>query len=398
MAAITAARQGATVTIFETHERIGRKLLATGNGCCNLTNTNAGALHYHGDSPEFVNFAFSQLSTTGTIAFFHDLGLCTIVEDSGKVYPRTAQGSNVLDLLRIELMRLQVTIKTETRISSIIRDGDLWGLKTDKGGKSSSESFDKVIVACGGKSASNLGGTDSGLNLLTALGHSVVPAYPVLVPLKTVNQFNKQLKGVKVQAALSLIVDGKQVGSESGELLFMEYGISGMPTIRISNLAGKALNKSQSVEISIDIMPDFSDEQLNIELNCRITKRPNVTIENQLLGLIHKRLIVPVIQSACLDKNSHLDKNEVPVLIKYLKSWRMPVSGWLSWIDAQAMAGGISTAEINGQTMESLIAPGIYICGELIDITGDCGGYNLQWAWSSGYVAGFSASSISSIC
>ena len=391
MAAITAARVGARVIVLERQDRVGKKLLATGNGRCNLTNLNATISNYHGVDASFVCEAFARLPIDKTIAFFNNLGICTSVEEEGRVFPLVGQASAVLDVLRFEAARLGAEIRTDYEVTEMSRKGALFVVR----GLDETLSADRVIMAAGGKAAPQLGGSDSGISLLKKLGHDAAAVFPALVPLKTDWPHKAQLKGVKVVAKGELIIAGKVQATETGEYLFTEYGLSGPPILQMSQAANRALASRQTVHLLLDLFPSWSFEKLLAELSGRCNSRPEAALEFQLVGLIHKRFIPALLKDARIvdakkpgDQTGNADMSNLAAL---LKSWRFNINGSMSWRDAQLMAGGVLTKNFSPETMESRLLPGLYAAGEVLDISGDCGGYNLQWAWSSGYVAGTNA-------
>jgi predicted Rossmann fold flavoprotein len=388
MAAITAARMGALVTVFERQDRVGKKLLVTGNGRCNITNS-AGfdITHYHTQNRAFVKSVLGGFTVDDTRKFFHDIGLVTRVEDGGRVFPVTGQASNVLDVLRFEAERTGVTVQTKSEVSSIKRVFGRIALNVNR----HEVHFDRVIVACGGKPFPHLSGTGLGLEILEKTGHRLCHTFPALVPLKTDLRYNRQLKGLKTEASVRLEIDGAVCAIDNGEVLFTDYGLSGPPVIQMSYFVNLALFKKQSAAIILDLFPDFSGQELSAEITRRVARLPDVPVDEAMIGLLHKRLILPVLSEAGFS-NIRKTCREVPepeinALTALIKNWRIPVTGSLSWNDAQVMAGGINTDDFNPSTLESRIIPGLWAAGEVLDVTGDCGGYNLQWAWSSGFVA-----------
>jgi predicted Rossmann fold flavoprotein len=391
MAAITAARSGARVTLFERHDRVGKKLLATGNGRCNLTNSNCAPGNFHGDDPSFVRPALEQFGVQQAISFFNSLGVCTKVEDEGKVFPRTGQASTVLDVLRHELDRAGAVVRTRSPVGRISRRNGAFVLHI----ADAQEQADRVIVTAGSKAAPQLGGSDAGIELLKHLGHAATGVFPALVPLKTGARFARQLKGVKVIAAVQLDVAGEPPLFQQGEILFTDYGLSGPPIIQLSLTANSGRHKGREVSVVLDLFPDWTEEQIAQNLDERFSARPDAHLDIALIGLVHKRLVPVVLAEAGIADGAtpvgKISRNESVRIVKVLKSWRFAVTGSLSWNEAQLMAGGIRTADFHAETLESRIVKGLFAAGEVLDVAGDCGGYNLQWAWSSGYVAGMNA-------
>jgi predicted Rossmann fold flavoprotein len=251
------------------------------------------------------------------------------------------------------------------------------------------------VVTTGGKAAPKLGGADSGIAALKKLGHAVTPVYPALVPLIADAPFMKQLKGTRAAAKAGLEVGGKVAASVTGEILFTDYGLSGIPIMQLSLTANRALYERKPVMIRIDLFPDFGAAQLVDHLHQRFSSRPETPLEQALIGLAHKRLITPLLRSASFaDLRAParaVTEADIQRLASTLKSWPFRITGSLGWNDAQVMAGGIATAEFSPTALESRIVKGLFAAGEVLDMAGDCGGFNLQWAWSSGHVAGLHA-------
>lgn len=384
-AAITAARLGAEVTVYEKADRMGRKILATGNGRCNLTNTGADETHYHGADRRFVRGALMRFGVDRTLEFFSELGIVAKTEDEGKVYPYSSQASSVLDVLRFELENLGVKTVTgfEARDIRPIKNG--FEITSYKGEKSR---CDRVIVAAGGKASPQLG-SEGCYDMMKRLGHTVTPLYPALVQLKTETGFVKPLKGIKLNASVSLVKNGKAVRTEYGELLFTEYGISGPPVFKLSVEACGA----NDVSAVIDMMCEYSAAGVEDMLRAR-RSRP-VTLENYFAGMLNKRLGQTILKrcgSVPLSRPCRsLSDSEISRIAGAVKGLELKIEGTMSWNNAQATMGGVSVSEISPTTMESKLVKGLYVTGELLDVCGDCGGYNLQWAWSSGMAAGNAA-------
>ena len=380
-AAIAAANSETEVTIYERNDRVGRKILATGNGRCNMTNMNAVIDNYYGNHPDFVNAAIEKFWVRETIEFFDGLGILCMEEDAGKVYPYSGQASAVLDALRMRLDKAGVKIKTKYEVKNISKNKNGFTLSFYNG---ETARADKVIIATGGRAAPDLGSTGAGYELLRKFGHTITELKPSLVQIKTDADIVKKLKGIKLRAKVTL---GEY--SEYGETLFTEYGLSGPPVFSLSaKLAGQR-------EIAIDMMPEYSEEQLVSMLYSRITANPERELENFLVGVLNKRVGQALLKSIGTEPLSRsadtLSHEEITRIAQTIKNWRFKIRGTMSWNNAQVTKGGADTSEFNSGTMESKLVKGLYAVGELLDIDGDCGGYNLQWAWSSGYIAGMSA-------
>jgi len=392
MAAITAGRGGADVTILEKNPRVGRKILATGNGRCNFTNVNLGINNYHGQNPKFAYTALTRFDVIKTIEFFERLGISHKVEEGGKVFPASNQASSVLDVLRYELAECGVEVLCEAAVTGIRKAGRRFVLDLEDG---RGVKADRVIIATGGKAAPNLGSNGSGHTLAKNLGHSIVEPFPALAQLKLAASFLKQIQGVKFEGDAEIMINGKPLRRASGEILFTEYGISGPPIFCLSRKAGEYLQRKERVCLKLTMVTALSPEELDRYLLRRFRWGPKKGLAFSFVGFLNKKLAPVVLKEAGVgDVNmpagqvSAADRDRV---VRILRDWRFEVTGTASWPAAQVTAGGVDVREINGRTMESKLAPGIYFAGEVVDIDGDCGGYNLQWAWSSGHVAGESA-------
>ncbi len=392
VAAIAAARNGATVTVLERMDRVGKKILATGNGRCNLTNVNQSIDKYHGGNPEVISGILGRFGLDRTLSFFSQLGIEPVFEEHGYVYPASGQASSVLDVLRYELARLEVTILCGTKISSIERTGV--GLRCATPDNDLYPA-DCVILTAGGKSAPNLGSNGSGFKVAEALGHTVKEPFPALVQIRLDAPFLKRLSGLRIQGQAEIRMDDDIQGGERGEMLFTDYGISGIPAMQLSRCVSEYTRTNRDLHFHLDLFPDMLLRELTALIAKRTSYSPHKTLEMSFVGLLHKRLIPVILQEAgytsmkspCGD----LTNRDIERIAAVMKDWPMKCVGVKSWMFSQVTAGGISLDEINARTLESKIVPGLFFAGEILDVDGDCGGYNLQWAWSSGYIAGESA-------
>lgn len=396
LAAIIASRNGAEVAIYERMNRVGKKILATGNGRCNLTNIKLkwnNLKFIHSTDIKFAGHILKQFTVEETIDFFETLGIAHKVEEDGKVFPMSDQASSVLNVLRYELDKLGVKVICDVEIKTIKQFKDEFIFIDNNG-----EEYiaNRVIIATGGMSSPKLGSNGSGYQLAKQLGHSIIKPFPALVQLKLEAPFLKSIKGVKFDGTASIIIDGHVLRKEQGELLFTEYGISGPPILQLSRGAVEALENKQQPTIEIDMFPDYTYEELLGLINLRFSYQYDRPLDFSFIGLINKRLI-PVILKVSNIYNinricSEVSNKEIEQITKLLKSWKFKITGSQSWMHSQVTAGGVNLKDICSNTLESKIVPGIYFAGELLDVDGDCGGFNLQWAWSSGYVAGTYAS------
>lgn len=388
-AAVTAARGGAVVGIIEHNNRIGKKILVTGNGKCNYTNAVQAPSCYRGDNPSFVKGALSQFTVQDTLSFFEELGIVPM-EKNGYYYPASQTATAVLEVLRMELIHLGVKMITDTHVTAVRKEKSGFVIETDK------ENFRacKVILAAGGCAAKMHGSDGSGYIIAKKLGHTVTETVPALTALSLEGNYTKSWKGVRVQGHISLYT-GLQtkvaLADERGELQLVDYGISGIPVFQISRYAAKALKNHEEVFLAIDFMPDMTKEEFMQLFYRRLRQTPYKTLGEQMIGMFHKPLAGVFVKRAHLSgamPSGKLTDKQVTHLVEVIKNMQVRVTAVNGFDKAQVTAGGINTEEINECTMESRIVKDLYFAGEIIDIDGTCGGYNLQWAWSSGVVAG----------
>ncbi len=385
MAAIVAARKNATVTVYERCDRVGRKILATGNGRCNYTNIYADIENYHGENPDFITASKNKFWVDDTKAFFEELGMLTKVEEKGKAYPYSLQASAVLDVLRYEVERLGISVVTDFEVSEVKKERDGFFLKAYSG---QTAVADKVILASGGKASPSLGSNGSGYDIAKAFGHKITRTFPSLVQIKTETQLVKALKGIKTDALVTF-KKGNVIQKSFGEVLFCDYGLSGPAIFNLSRLC----TEYENGEIVLDLLPEIEYQQLRELLKNR--RSPQRNLESFFVGMVNKKLGMTVMKYAGVLPYSRtadtICEKEIDLLCNALKKFTVKVTGTMSWNNAQVTAGGIRICDVDDNTLESKLCKGLYFAGEILDIDGDCGGYNLQWAWTSGYVAGMSA-------
>ena len=387
MAAALAAAENpnAQVILLERQARLGRKLLATGNGRCNLTNTHALEDHYHGEDVSFSKAALQAFTPEQTLAWFQSLGLYTVIEPSGKVYPYSDQANSVVDILRLNLERENIEVKTGFEVQKI--------QKTETGfavsGSEETLECHKLIVACGGLAGSKLGGSMAGYKLLGRLGHRSTRLRPTLVQIKSAWNGIAALKGVRANCHVQILRDGAVFAESAGEIQFTEFGVSGPVIFEISRdvCAGKG-----NWTCRMDFLPHMLGEDLEEELNCR--RKTNLPMDELLTGILHNRLGRVLTKAAGIKGKQfvkEISNAELAEVIAAVKSFEIGLTEPMGMDSAQVTAGGVITDGFDPATMESRLVPGLYACGEVLDVDGDCGGYNLQWAWSSGRCAGLHA-------
>lgn len=389
IAAITAKDFGIDVAIVEGTDRIGKKILTTGNGRCNISNNciKPPFINYHSSNPNFQFTALDKFSLEDTKNFFLSLGLPIVALPTGKLYPQSLQASSVVDILKMSIEDRNIPLYTNCKIKDI-HSGKKFKLST------TNEEYklftaNKVILACGGKTAPKTGSDGSGYNIAKNLGHSITPLVPGIVQLKLDYHSLKALSGVKFDGYATLLVNDEVVKKDFGEILFTDYGISGPPILQISALASQNIFNKKKTEVVVDLLPSYSKEDLEDFLECHFALLSHRPIINALVGVIHKK-IIPILLKECGITNLQmpcyeLSWKEKMKLISTLKSWKFTCTGTNDFNQAQVTVGGVNTKDINYRTLESKIIPNLYFCGEILDVHGDCGGFNLQWAWSSGY-------------
>ena len=392
-AALTAKRHapGANVTILERMDRVGKKILATGNGRCNLTNMQAGFSHFYSSDRGALKNALQGMEPRQVLDFFYSLGLLCQEEDEGRVYPYSKQASMVLDVFLQALEREKIQVHCDSTVTAINRKGEKLEVRTATGGLFKA---DAVILTCGGKAASKLGSDGSGYQLAKSAGHSCTALYPALVALRCNMNNLGSLKGIRAHAGLTLLAGEHILGQDIGEVQFTEYGLSGIPAMQLSGRLSR-LRKDEKCTALVDLFPEWQSETLFRLLKSRQKATPDLALEQLLLGTVHKRLAYAVLKSAGVQplskKVSQLTAGELHRVAETLKNWRFSVTGTQGWDAAQVAGGGIPLREIDERTMESRMQRGLYLAGELLDVTGDCGGFNLHWAWCSGIRAGMAA-------
>ncbi len=385
MAAITASGIGRRVALIDKNAHVGRKLLVTGNGRCNLTNRYPTVDHYHGATTEFIRTVIGRFDQDATMVFFEDLGLILKEEDNGRIFPRTNQASSVAEILRRKLCENGVDILLNTQVKGIEKS-DLWKVTLLDGKVHQS---DRLILATGGRAAHHLGSTGDGLYWAEKLGHTLTAIYPALVPVETVETWPKEAQGTKIEAAVRATTDSMEIARSTGDVLFTDYGVSGPGVMALAGDIAPLLDKSRVV-LHIDIMPEMTQEDI-----CRLLFRlalggSPIPARDALVGLIPSSL-VPIVLRLSGTEDGPVSKARLLDIVRTMKDLTLAVSKLRRLREAQVTSGGVDTSEIDPNTLESRLVKGLYFAGEIMDVHGDSGGFNLQWAWSSGYVAGIGA-------
>ena len=402
MAAVQATYAGARVTVYERNDRVGKKILSTGNGKCNFSNEDMRAACYYGSGAGYVDGFYKQFGVAETKAFFRELGM-RIKDRNGYLYPASEQAATVLDVLRYEMERLGIEICAGCRVTGIDGPGNpgcRLTLETETAAYKK-RTYDAVILACGGRAAPKTGSDGTGLAMAKRLGHRIVPTVPALTALRCRETFWKQVAGVRCEARLMLYIDGNAVSSVQGELQLTDYGISGIPVFQFSRIAAYALQEGRTVTVKIDLMPDpgAADTQEAFWAQ-RWERQKRQSMEQFVTGTVNKKVGLLLLKLAGIRETETVCEIEGArrrKLEQLFHVFEVTVKGTNSFEQAQVCAGGVDFAEVTDR-LESVRRPGLFFAGEMLDIDGICGGYNLQWAWSSGAVAGRAAAGKAEFC
>ena len=386
VAALTAAEsKNRRVLLLERQQRVGRKLLATGNGRCNLTNTGASPARYHGAEADFVRPALAAFPPEAALEFFRELGLVTVTEPGGRVYPLSDSANSVVDVLRFALDAAGVELRAACPARAVRREkSGGFSVVTD----TETLRADRLIVACGGAAGLKLGGVGDGYELLAMLGHKRTALYPSLAPILTEPEYPRALKGVRADCRLRLDGGGETLAETAGELQFTETGVSGPAAFELSRAASVG---GKGLTLTADFFRDWPADAVPALLRARRSRFPALNASEALTGMLHNRLGRMLVKYAGLDANaplSSLSDGDLRRLAQSCRDFRLAVRGVAGFDAAQVTAGGVRTSGFNPETLESWYVPGLFACGEVLDVDGDCGGFNLQWAWASGRLAG----------
>lgn len=388
MAAIAAAKNGANVYILEKNDRVGKKLLSTGNGKCNLTNLDFSIDKYNSTDNKQLAKYFELFNPKSTIAFFGECGLL-LKNKSGYIYPSCEQASVVLDVLRHMMDVFGVKIYTESGVEKIIKQNNKFTIY----GHNRYEA-DRVILACG--SMAGVGNKDKnmpgllGYDLAKSFGHSLISVLPSLVQLECEEDFFSSIAGVRTECEITIYNENGALCREEGELQITNYGISGIPVFQLSGLVARHLKKKEKLYAVIDFMPELDEEAFSEFIKARINSFKGETVENYFLGMLNKKVCSLIMRLNGLKPNSVVEENlfeTIFIASIMMKQFVVSIKNTKNIQDAQVCCGGIPLNEVDNHLM-SKIESGVFICGEMLDVDGKCGGYNLQWAWTSGYIAG----------
>lgn len=417
MAAIQAAGKGAEVTCFERKEKIGKKIYATGNGHCNFSNqkmldpTFQIKDGFYTKEPSKVEQALQRIGVRKICTFFEQEGML-IRSREGYLYPYSGQAGTVVELLTRKLKQVNATIFCDVQVLAVKKrpDGRFQlvfqpGENCDKKNLRNHTLFDRVILAGGGKAAPALGSDGSGFTLAAGLGHHVTGCRPSLCGVKCEKTFFSEWAGIRTAATVRVLSMGRTeiLAENTGEVQLTDYGISGIPTFQVSHVIGELLNslhntesvKENGVPLELDFLPDFTEEYLQQQLQTRLrnTVTESLTLADLFMGMVNRKLLACILKQKGLQWEQRISFPDATALLQTLKHFPVNATGLNDFTQAQVTAGGVPLEEID-QNFQSLKVPGFFLCGELLDVDGICGGYNLQWAWTSGWIAGESASTI----
>ncbi len=382
-----------SVTLFEKQKKIGRKILVSGNGRCNITNLNISTDKYHTGNIQFIDAVLKKFGLKKTVSFFESIGLPLIEEKNGKLYPASLQSSTVVKIFAYELSRRNVSVELHRKIDSIVKTEN--GFKLETAGKEIYQ-FDAVVLAAGSIAYTAAGASMSGYELAASFGHKIIEPFPAILPVNISSKNLHKLEGIKWDCGCRVVLDGKVKASTIGELLFTSYGLSGPAALDISRELNNNLLKGKAPAVEIDFFPYDSVDSLNSKLEIVLSDKGKKT-SFSLLSILKERMpdiILDAVKISPEKRNGELSRNEKENLAASLKSFKLTPGKPRDFTDAVVAAGGVSTDEINPETMESKLVKNLYITGELLDVDGDSGGFNLQFAWSSGAIAGRTLSEI----
>lgn len=386
IAAISAAKRGREVTILEQNSKIGKKILVSGNGKCNIGNKHISPSRFHSQNPAFAKEVLKGYDFKTIEKFFTSIGVALIEGKEGKMFPMSLQASSVVEILEYEAKRVGVQIICNCTVTSIHKKSKLFVLETSQGTKK----CEKLLLASGSPAAPQLGGSDLGYHFAVTMGHTLIPSHPSLVQLCSKESWVKGCAGVKVAGLAKLYANGEYITEKKGDLLFTNYGISGLAILDISREVSTRLFNYAYCELSLDLMPEFGKEKLTHFLLQRIEKKSDKPLSIWLQGIVNKKLIHIILKqsNSKAKRENELTRKEVGKLVYTLKNLKLSINDTKGFRGAEIATGGIDTTEVNPQTMESKIVPNLYFAGEILDVDGDRGGFNFHFAWVSGMRAG----------
>ena len=390
IAAITAKRlnKKLQIDLFDINNAIGKKILASGNGRCNISNTSAKVENFIGENPNFASYALKEFDFKAFEKFCKSIGLLLDIKETNKVYPLSNEAKSVVNLLENELENLGVNLILETKVLDIEKKADKFIVKSET---KEFKNYDKVVISSGLAAAPQLNATEDGMNIAQKLGHSFNLTYPSLVGLHTNFEQNSRLQGVKKECSVSLFIDGQKECEIYGDVLFTKYGLSGFAILDISQYAVYPLSLYQDVQVSINLFPNQNRNELLSAIETLFKTVPNSSASLLLTGIISNKLAPIILQVNNIDKETKakdISAKQIRAIINTLINWRFKITDTQGFKHAEASGGGIRVDEVDDKTYESKKCKGLYLAGEVLDIVGNRGGYNLHFAWASGYLVG----------
>ncbi len=388
VAAIATAKQGHSVHLFERNDRVGKKILASGNGRCNISNQNLHVNDYFGEDPSFVTFALGQFDFRTFEKFFFNMGLLLDIKDDGRVYPHSNEAKAVTTVLQNYATKLGVTFFINSHIEHIEKINNHFNLHVNN--TDSYNGYSSLLITTGSEAAPQLGANNSGYNIAESFGHTVVPTYPSLVQLHLDSNFHQKMAGVKQNTHVTLYINNKKEDEIEGDILFTKYGISGFAILDLSQKVSLALLQYHNVTIGLDLFSTMKRQKLIVTISNICNNLMSYTALEIISTLVPSKMAPLILQSSKIDAGTiaaSLNSKQIKQLVNVLKNWRFDVIDTHGFRHAEVSGGGVSTLEVNPQTMESKKTNGLYFAGEVLDVVGRRGGYNLHFAWASGYIA-----------
>jgi predicted Rossmann fold flavoprotein len=382
IAAITSARAGNKVTLLEQNSKTGKKILVSGNGKCNIDNKYINPTRFHSQDPNFIEKVLEGYGVDIVEKFFTSIGLELTEGKEGKMFPLSLQASSVVELLEYEAKRVGVQIVCDCAVTSISKESETFTLETTQGTKTCT----KLLLASGSPAAPQLGGSNSGYAFATKMGHTLIPRHPSLVQLCSEEEWVKGASGVKVAGLAKLYANGEYITEKKGDLLFTNYGISGLAILDLSREVSTRLADYDYCELNLDLMPEMSKEKLTNLLLNRIQQESNKPLTLWLQGVINKKLIAIIVEQSKskVKVEKELNRKEINKIVHAIKNLKLSINDTKGFKGAEVATGGVNTTEVNPQTMESKLVPNLYFAGEILDVDGDRGGFNFHFAWVSG--------------
>jgi predicted Rossmann fold flavoprotein len=384
LSAILLAQKSHEVTLFESNSKVGKKILASGNGHCNISNSNISNDHYHGYDSNFVNDALSNFSFSQLEKLFKKFGLLLDIKDDGKAYPQSYEAKAVSEIFLMTALNSGVQLICEEKIEHIEKEDDF----SLHSANNNYKSFDKVVVATGGEAAPALGGNDSGYLMAESFGHAIAPIYPSLVQLKLDGNEYESMSGTKRFSSVKLYIDKELENEIQGDILFTRYGISGLAILDLSQKASQALSLGSFVTIVVNFFPELDRQKLDSKIASLCKQLPQASFATLLSTLIHSKIVNQVLKSVHINldiKASSMDSKAIKKVVNLLVNWKFTVNDTHGFKHAEVCGGGVLTSEVDSKTMQSKKVEGLYFVGEVLDIVGDRGGYNFHFAFATAH-------------